>query len=115
MRFYLSEKLPACVRYPFPRGVAGGSRQQVTVCPRCCPSVPLANTRGQEIRRQVKVVLRAHRLISLIALFLNGYLSIRLEPGSKRRFPASLMFLPLTWFKGLFLEVLKLMGDKAEH
>lgn len=84
MGFYVREKLPACVRYPFP----WGRRRQLQVCPRCCPSVPLANTRRQEIRKLVKVVLRAHGLISLIAFFLNDYLSIRLKPGSKRRFPA---------------------------
>lgn len=33
----------------------------------------------------------------------------------KDDFLPSLMFLPLIWFKGLFLEVLKLIRDKADH
>lgn len=37
------------------------------------------------------------------------------SPVLKDDFLPSLMFLPLTWFKGLFLEVLKLIGNKAEH
>lgn len=30
-------------------------------------------------------------------------------------FLPSLMFLSFIWFKGVFLEVLKLIGDKADH
>lgn len=63
----------------------------------------------------MKVALRAHGLISLIAFFLNDYLSIRLEPGSKRRFPAQSDVSATYMVQRLFLEVLKLIGDKAEH
>lgn len=84
VQFCLSENLPACVHYGSPQG----RRQQLKVWRPCCPSVCVATRRDPEIRKQAKAVLRAHGLISLIAFSLSDYLSIRLEPGSKRRFPA---------------------------
>lgn len=64
--FYLREQLSALC-YPFPQG----RRQQLRVCPfcpRCCPSAPLANTWGQEVRKWEEVLSGAHSLILLIAL-----------------------------------------------
>ena len=63
----------------------------------------------------MKVLSIGHSLTLLIAFSPMIICPLDSSLVLTHNFPPSLMLLPLIWFKGGFLEVLKLIGDNADH
>ena len=61
----------------------------------------------------MKALSIAHSLSLLIAFFLMIICPLDPSLVPEGHFPPCLMFLPLLW--GLFLDILKLIEDKADH